>query len=295
MSALNAAAEVDRKYLQAAVAYAKSLDAYWIEANGIGGYSAGIHPRGPDRYYDDNAWIVIDLADVYAMTKDPQVLRRATKAMAFVMSGEDDQLGGGIFWHEQERKSKNTCSNAPVVVAAMRLYEVTGEKKYLDIGVRIHKWTREHLQNGDGLYGDNVGLDGKENRGVLTYNSALPIRGACMLYDATKEQAYLEEAQRVAGAAVAKWCRDDGRMDNPGKFAHLLNDALLELHARDHDARWREAAEKAAEWAYRNGRDKAGWYGESWGKPPDAGKPRKIELIDQASAARAYWKLAGAK
>ena len=60
LSALNAAARVDRaRYLPAVKECADPFDLFWIEANGTGGYSGSIRPSEPDRYYDDNAWIVL--------------------------------------------------------------------------------------------------------------------------------------------------------------------------------------------------------------------------------------------
>ncbi len=291
LSALNAAAAVEPRYLARATAYAKSLDAYWFESGGLGGYNASIHPGSADRYYDDNAWLVIDFVDLYELGRDPEMLRRARRAMTFVLSGEDAKLGGGIYWHEQERNGKNTCSNAPSAVAAMRLYEATGEKGYLEAGVRLYAWVTSNLEDGDGLFFDNVSADGKVNKGKLTYNTALPIRAACQLYDATHEGRYLREAEKMAAGGVARWCGEDGRMRDPGCFAHLFAEALLELSARDGEERWASAAGRAVAWEREHGRDAAGWYAGHWGEAPKAAAG-KVELIDQASAARAYWRMA---
>ena len=53
-----------------------------------------------------------------AATGDAKYLERAEATHRFVMSGEDDRLGGGVYWRENRRRSKNTCSNGPAIVGA---------------------------------------------------------------------------------------------------------------------------------------------------------------------------------
>ena len=66
-----------------------------------------------DRFYDDNDWLAIDFCDLYALTKNKKYLEKAQTLYNYIYSGWDDVLGGGIYWCEQKKTSKNTCSNAP--------------------------------------------------------------------------------------------------------------------------------------------------------------------------------------
>ena len=66
-----------------------------------------------DRFYDDNIWLGIDFTDIYRLTKKKSYLKKAKMIWQFLESGTDDVLGGGIYWCEQKKESKNTCSNAP--------------------------------------------------------------------------------------------------------------------------------------------------------------------------------------
>ena len=82
--------------------------------------------------------------------------------MRFVLSGEDERLGGGIYWRENTRDSKHTCSNAPAIVGCLLLHGATGDAEYLTTAKRLYDWTRERLQDDrDGLYLDNVNLAGE--------------------------------------------------------------------------------------------------------------------------------------
>jgi uncharacterized protein YyaL (SSP411 family) len=69
-----------------------------------------------DRFYDDNVWLALDFCTLYGATQNRKYLDKALEIYEFVYSGWDDNLGGGIYWCEQNRGSKNTCSNAPSAI-----------------------------------------------------------------------------------------------------------------------------------------------------------------------------------
>ena len=85
-----------------------------------------------DRFYDDNDWIAIDFCDYYELTKEPAYLEKAEALHKYIYSGWSDVLCVGIFCCEQQRVSKNTCSNAPATVLCMKLYKLTNKAEYLD-------------------------------------------------------------------------------------------------------------------------------------------------------------------
>ncbi len=64
------------------------------------------------------------------LTKEPKYLQKAQLIWKFIESGTDDNLGGGIYWCEQRKESKNTCSNAPGSVFALKLFEATKDSAY---------------------------------------------------------------------------------------------------------------------------------------------------------------------
>lgn len=291
LTALTAAARLDKPtYLPLVRRYVDGLDVYWSKADPVPGYDVLPGPKSPDRYYDDNEWLVMGLLEAYELTGAAADLDRAEKTFKFVMSGEDNRLGGGLFWHEQEKKSKNTCSNGPAIVSALRLYAVTHKADYLDIAKRLYVWTNAHLQDADGLYWDNISLDGKVEKTKFTYNTALMLRADALFYDITHEQKYLDEGQRVAKAAEAHWVRKEtGAMADSGMFAHHLCEAFFALAQQDKDPHWREIVTKALVFVQEKGRDSAGHYNEHWDHAePDEKKDGKVGLLSQASVARAF-------
>ncbi len=233
LSALAAAAPLDPVWKARLLDYAQALDRYWNQPNtdnAIGGYDVLPVPKPLDRYYDDNEWVILALAEAYDVTADPALKVRAERCMNFVLSGEDKRLGGGVYWRESDRATKNTCSNAPAICAALRLYQITHRPAYLVTARRLYIWTNAHLQDTDGLYWDNMKLNGALDKAKYSYNTALMLRANCLLYQETHEQPYLDEARRLARASEAQWVKPDtGAIADGGRFAHLLCEAFLYL------------------------------------------------------------------
>ncbi len=100
-----------------------AMDGYWDSKVKIPGYEPGqTSGNGNDKYYDDNAWMVLTFLEAYELTHRPHYLKRAAETLDFVLSGWDDAGGGGIWWHEQHKGGgKNTCANAPAAVGCLWL------------------------------------------------------------------------------------------------------------------------------------------------------------------------------
>src|ERR1019366_6382670 len=70
--------------------YFKALDGYWDAKVKIHGYEAApTRGNGNDKYYDDNAWLVITFLEAYETNHDPRYLTRADETLQFVLSGWD--------------------------------------------------------------------------------------------------------------------------------------------------------------------------------------------------------------
>jgi hypothetical protein len=255
-----------------------AMDCYWDGEAPVPGYEpAPTRGNGHDKYYDDNQWMVITFLEAYEVTGEAKFLDRARATLAFALSGWDDELGGGIWWHEGHKGgSKNTCANGPAAVACLRAARVVDRSENLGWARRLVAWTNEHLQDEDGLFWDNQRVaDGRINRGKLTYNSALMMRANLGLFRATGEDAYLAEAERIGKACVAFVNPKTGGYRNAPRFAHLLVEADLELFRATGDEGIRERAARSG---------RAAW--DRWrADPPE-------ELIDQAAIARVLWLLA---
>lgn len=255
-----------------------AMDRFWDTKVPIPGYEpAPTQGGGNDKYYDDNAWMVITFVEAYELTGDRKYLRRAQETMRFVLSGWDEKhLGGGIWWHENKHGGKNTCSNAPTAVAAILLARHVDRRQYLQWAERITEWTQTNLQDTDGLYFDSKKIpSGEIDKGKLTYNTALMLRANLGLYRATGEEKYLEEAKRIGANCDWFLSKEHGAYRDPPKWSHLQVEADLELYRMTGDEAALARARKNGEVLY------ARWQQN----PPD-------ELIEQAGICRMLWLLA---
>ncbi len=288
LSALNAAAQADPGYEPWLREYADALRLYWNPAGPVPGLDVLPVPKPVDRYYDDNAWVVIALVETAHLLGDDSYLEFARDTMEYVLSGEDDVLGGGIYWRESDKASKNTCSNAPSAVAAYLLYQATGEERYKEAGDRLLDWLLPRLQDPeDHLMWDHQRLDGGIDEAKFSYNTALTFRAlrlrAELCDDPNLAARDRQEAQRMAAAALARWQDPDtGALRDSACFAHLLVEALLEL-----DPAYAEPVARALTYLRARCADPVSRYPERW-DADTAGPLAKVNLIDQASAVRAF-------
>jgi hypothetical protein len=258
-----------------------AMDRYWDSQAPVPGYEPSpTRGNGHDKYYDDNAWMVLTYTEAFELTHDPRYLQRAQETLAFVLSGWDEQAGGGIWWHEGHRGgSKNTCINAPAAVACLRIADYLPPekaKRLVDMARRLVEWTNKNLRTGDGLFADSIKVNsGTVNRTKLTYNTALMIRANLGLYRHLGDEQYLNDAKRISNAS--SWFIDNRThaYRDSVKWSHLLVEADLEMYRETHDERLMQRAAANADYEY-----------QMWKENPPT------ELIDVASIARTLWLMA---
>ncbi len=293
-SALVGALRYDRrKYRPIVDAFFEGLNRYWDSRAAIPGYDAYFsNPGSSDKYYDDNAWMVLTFTEAYARTKEKRFLDRAEETLKFVLSGWDDRLGGGIYWH-QAKKSKNTCSNGPSATAALAVAAYRNRDDYMDQAKRIVAWTNKNLQAPTGTFWDNVSLENKIERTQWTYNTGLMLRANLDLYRFTKDRRYREEAQRLGQASEKEFVNPrTGAFRDEANFSHLLAEAFLDLYRETKEPYLLRRVQQCATFVYKYVRDpKDGGYWTKWEIIPNRNEERKT-LMTNASVARLFWLLA---
>lgn len=278
LSAMAEAAPQNAGWRREAARYAPLVRAYWNDKGPVPGYDVLPGPKDVDRYYDDNAWMVLALSDLAPILKDPSLRTEAERAMTYVLSGESPL--GGIYWREVDRGvTRNTCSNSPSSAALLAL---RGKGGVTDAR-RIHDWTLKTLQDpDDGLMWDAIDKDGKIEKTKWTYNSALAIRTASELFRIHKRPGDRTQAIRMGRAALARWVAEDGTVADEGKFAHMLVESFWFLkRATGEGEPWSRVPKILARLHDR--RDTEGRYPARWDRDGAS-----EELIDQAAVARAY-------
>lgn len=225
-----------------------------------------------DRFYDDNVWLGIDFTDLYVLTEKPEYLEKAEMIWKFIESGIDDKLGGGIYWCEQKKGSKNTCSNAPGSVFALKLYKATGNPHYLEQGKALYEWTRNTLMDSDDfLYFDNINLSGKIQTWKFAYNSGQMVQAGALLYGITGDKKYLSDAARTAESCYDYFFEDytaeDGtsfRILKAGNtwFNAVMVRGLIELYKADGNRTYIDAVRKSLDTAWEKSRTEEGLFND---------------------------------
>ena len=253
-----------------------------------------------DRFYDDNVWLGIDFTDTYQMTQEPKYLDKAQLIWKFIESGTDSILGGGIYWCEQKKESKNTCSNAPGSVLALKLFKATNDSSYYEKGKKLYEWTQRNLQDStDYLYFDNIRLDGKIGKAKFAYNSGQMMQSAALLYQLTKNPIYLKDAQNIAKECFNYFFTDFTPATNEEAFRMLKKGDIwftavmlrgfIELYRIDKDKTYINAFNKSLSYAWDNARDENGLFNTDLsGKSKD----QKKWLLTQAAMVEMYSRLA---
>lgn len=242
------------------------LQRYYDNGRQPAAYSSYISDApASDRFYDDNIWLALDFVDLYSATGNKKWLDKSSEIWKFIESGRDSKLGDGIYWCEQKKGSKNTCSNAPAAVLALKLYKATGSNEYLTAGTQLYDWTKANLQDpADGLYFDNKSLDGKVQKHKFAYNSGQMLQAAALLYDITRKPEYLAEAQRLSKACYDHFFSvNDKNPIGPEKFINkgdiwftaIMMRGFMELYRIDGNDEYVNAFIQNLDYAWRNLRD----------------------------------------
>lgn len=229
------------------------IQAFWVADRGRTAYS--VYPAaGNERFYDDNVWIGLDMAEWYNITKDKRYLDQAKAVWSYLAQyGWDDTCGGGVHWKElnEPSKSKNTCSTAPTGVLSCILYQLTNEQIYLDKAKECFNWLQTYMyDSSDHLYYDNASPKDEDptqvgyiEKNKFSYNSGQPLQLACLLYKITHEDYYLNIAKQIAEACYNKWFKQfhsdilqrDIRILSPGHawFNTIMCRGFFELYSID--------------------------------------------------------------
>ena len=224
------------------------------------------------RYYDDNIWVALDYCDYYELTHKSASLERAFALYQYIYSGWSDKIGGGIFWCEQQKEAKHTCSNAPSTVLGVKLYRLTKDAKYLEKAKETYAWTKKHLCDPtDHLYWDNINLKGKVSKEKYAYNSGQMIQAGVLLYEETGDEQYLHDAQQTAAGTDAFFRTKADKKDPTVKvhkdmawFNVILFRGLKALYKIDKNPAYVNAMVENALHAWENYRDENGLLGRDW-------------------------------
>ena len=278
------------------------FQAYWRTSGtvAVGGYGSQTNGTtgGGDRFYDDNSIVGLNLVEAYRQLKDPKYLSRCAQIVQFLLSGEDNVLGGALWWCESQKNkpgvedsNKPACANGYAQWFLLSYYEFCPESEkagVLALAKRLYDWEYKNLRDpSDNVYWNSKGADGAINATKWTYNSGAMIAAGVRLYAITGEAHYLAEAKATADGAYNYFAR--GRNGIP--LCYPLNDpwftiklirSYIEL-APHHNActRYIETFIADLERAWKNARQDNGLFYEDWsGKSPNPSRDKSLLMQD---------------
>jgi predicted alpha-1,6-mannanase (GH76 family) len=160
--------------------------------------------------YDDMLWWINALARAYHITQNEKYLTESKAGFKFVWNEAWNRKTGGIRWSWRS-KGMTSSSNWPAVIAAVRLYKLTGESVYLTKAKKIYSWSKKNLfQSSTGRVADNVQPKGPPVFSDHSYDQGACVGASLMMYEATNEESYLRIAISAAHYMRDEMCGTDG-------------------------------------------------------------------------------------
>ncbi|RAW00195.1 glycoside hydrolase family 76 protein [Pseudochryseolinea flava] len=277
-----------------------ALEKYYVSRTELPGYQAEPVTNGTrDIFYDDNCIVAMELINAYKLTKKQVYLDRVIAITEFIMSGEDDRLGGGMYWLESVSRNCNdgvNCIKAANTTAygayvGAEMYKLTSANKYLTYAKRLYAWNYNNLRDTDNLYWNDKHItSGQINATKWTYNAAMMILAGISLHEITKEQSYLDQAIATARSSYSKFTKvvNDQLFypSNDPWFNVELMKAFVELSKYDDTSKtYVQTFIRNADYAWSKARTKEGQFYEDWS---GRSQGRYYWLLHQACMIEAY-------
>jgi predicted alpha-1,6-mannanase (GH76 family) len=173
--------------------------------------------------FDDLMWWIISMTRAYEITGNTEYLDVASDGFDNVYSRAYDSVNGGVFWgfgpDGMGKGHKNSCINYPTIIAALKFHEITGNVDYLNKATDIYSWARTYLFNSStGSVPDLISDQGVVDWTNYTYNQGTMIGAASMLYLATGNINYLNDANLAANYTREVMCNNDGILPAEGDW-----------------------------------------------------------------------------
>ena len=162
---------------------------------------------------DDVLWWSLAFDKAYKLTSNEEYLALAQLTFDHVLRDIDGNLcGGGVLW-DHKKTYKNSITNELLLDVSTKLYETTGDSKYLDIAITSWAWF-ESSGLLDGLVSD--GLKDSPDCGVnlqgcpWTYNQGVLLSGLGRLRKFTGNNTLLVVADNLINVVIGgKNCLTD--------------------------------------------------------------------------------------
>ena len=253
--------------------------------------SAVAPPLGPggNTYYDDNAWVGLNLIRAYLLTSNASYLSMAQSEFNFVLSGWDtsstDTCPGGVFWEDVAGSQRNATANGANAELGLELSQLTGNTSDLTWAAKMYVWVVSCLGTASGLYNDHVNADGSLNTTIWSYNQGVMVGAGVLLYQITGNSGFLNQAQQTAAAAVS-YFGTATTLDNQGPaFNSIYFRNLFLLNQVDPSSSYASEAQSFASYMWTQRQPGTGLIQPQYGINPTAAMVEIYSLLAGSSPA----------
>lgn len=256
-------------------AYLKYVEG--IAASKFGANSARTDWCRNNPYNDDISWICIAFARIYLLTGNKKYLNlsKSNFDTMWDRAYSPDVLGGGLWWKDDQKDTKNSCIQCPASIAACLIAKATGDDSYYEKAKELMDWEFENLfiPNTGKVY-DNYQTNGNKSDWSSTYNQGTFVGACILLHEKYGDQKYLDYAAKAVGYGMSSLDNingvlngESGGNDLPG-FKGILTRWFYRYAEYTNDLDVLEWLQKNADTAFgnRNSKDKI-W--THWAEPTD--------------------------
>ncbi len=196
-------------------------------------------------YYDDNAWIALNLLTTSllqlqdVLTGDARAnVGRARGVLQLLQSGQDSR-DGGVLWRV-DGDTRNACSTAPAGLVSLRIVETerllgtspaSDHYELIAFAQRCAAFITE-LQDSRGLIADHIRADGQIEPSVYSYNQGTAIGLNLHLHRITGDESFLRRAMEIAQVSVDYYSNEDRLWRECPAFVAIYLRHLASLRAQ---------------------------------------------------------------
>ncbi|GFZ88769.1 hypothetical protein GCM10008018_38550 [Paenibacillus marchantiophytorum] len=244
------------------------------------GFNAKYANMVDNQFNDDLGWWALACLRAYELTGTQEYLNRGSFLFDHVYASWDTTYyGGGIWWRADAMNpatnassQKNMATNAPMVMAAIKLKNAYNNSNYLTKAQQIYSWIQSKLINGSKVNDHVEGTGaGTVKDWDFTYNYGTYLGAATALYQATGTSSYLTDANNAANYVINKMTSAttllyEGENDAPG-FKMIFARNLNQLRVQANQTQYLTFLQQNATQAWNHRRTSDGIIGSDWTAP----------------------------
>ncbi|MCC7369224.1 MAG: hypothetical protein IT306_12420 [Chloroflexi bacterium] len=187
--------------------------------------------RMDDIYYDDNAWVGLNLLRYYQLTGDEWALAASIDIFNTDIQQRGDAYGcqtGGLYWKEQKDGETNhdraTITTSAIALLGVRLYAQTGDPHFWEWSKGARTWLELYMTDPEStLHWDRIEHDCTVDKTIWSYSQGMMIGTYATVYSLTTDPAFLARAEQMAEKMLREdWYSDQSFEGNAIYFKNLL-------------------------------------------------------------------------